>query len=395
MKLKDIRLNPDNPRVIRDEKFQKLKRSIEEFPKMMSLRPIVIDADGVVLGGNMRLRALQDLGYKEVPDEWVRRAEELTDDEKRRFVIADNVGFGEWAWDALANEWDAEDLEAWGLDLPEFIEEIKEAEDDGFEMPDEVHTDIVPGDLFEIGPHRLLCGDSTNADDVPKLLGGKKPLLMVTDPPYGVEYDPEWRKEAGINKNAAKMGKVSNDSRADWREAWSIAPASVAYVWHAGRYASIVAESLEVCDFEIRNQIIWAKDKFALSRGAYHWQHEPCWYAVRKGATANWSGDRKQSTLWQIDNMHATQGKVDDGKTKHGTQKPVECMRRPIENHTKPGDAVYEPFSGSGTTIIACELTERACYAIELNPLYVDMAVRRWQNFTGQQAINEATGKPF
>ena len=367
MKLKDIRPNPDNPRVIRDEKFQKLKRSIEEFPKMMSLRPIIIDADGVVLGGNMRLRALQDLGYKEVPDEWVRRAEELTDDEKRRFVIADNVGFGEWAWDALANEWDAEDLEAWGLDLPEFIEEIKEAEDDGFEMPDEVHTDIVPGDLFEIGPHRLLCGDSTNADDVPKLLGGKKPLLMVTDPPYGVEYDPEWRKEAGINKNAAKMGKVSNDSRADWREAWSIAPASVAYVWHAGRYASIVAESLEVCDFEIRNQIIWAKDNFALSRGAYHWQHEPCWYAVKKGAKSYWIGDRSQSTLWQINSR-------EDKGHGHGTQKPVECMARPLKNHE--GD-VYDPFLGSGTTMVSAHQLGRICYGMEIDPKYCQVIVDR------------------
>ena len=367
MKLKDIRPNPDNPRVIRDEKFQKLKRSIEEFPKMMSLRPIVIDADGVVLGGNMRLRALQDLGYKEVPDEWVRRAEELTDDEKRRFVIADNVGFGEWAWDALANEWDAEDLEAWGLDLPEFIEEIKEAEDDGFEMPDEVHTDIVPGDLFEIGPHRLLCGDSTNADDVSKLLGGKKPLLMVTDPPYGEEYDPEWRKEAGINKNAAKMGKVSNDSRADWREAWSIAPASVAYVWHAGRLASIFAESLEVCDFEIRNQIIWAKDNFALSRGAYHWQHEPCWYAVKKGAKSYWIGDRSQSTLWQINSR-------EDKGHGHGTQKPVECMARPLKNHE--GD-VYDPFLGSGTTMVSAHQLGRICYGMEIDPKYCQVIVDR------------------
>ena len=367
MKLKDIRPNPDNPRIIRDEKFQKLKRSIEEFPKMMSLRPIVIDADGVVLGGNMRLRALQDLGYKEVPDEWVRRAEELTDDEKRRFVIADNVGFGEWAWDALANEWDAEDLEAWGLDLPEFIEEIKEAEDDGFEMPDEVHTDIVPGDLFEIGPHRLLCGDSTNADDVPKLLGGKKPLLMVTDPPYGVEYDPEWRKEAGIKNTAAKMGKVSNDSRADWREAWSIAPASVAYVWHAGRYASIVAESLEVCDFEIRNQIIWAKDNFALSRGAYHWQHEPCWYAVKKGAKSYWIGDRSQSTLWQINSR-------EDKGHGHGTQKPVECMARPLKNHE--GD-VYDPFLGSGTTMVSAHQLGRICYGMEIDPKYCQVIVDR------------------
>ena len=169
---------------------------------------------------------------------------------------------------------------------------------------------------------------------------------------------------------------MANDDRADWREAWALFPGSVAYVWHAGRHTSEVQQSLEASGFDMRSQIIWAKDRFALSRGHYHWQHEPCWYAVRGTAGTNWSGDRKQSTLWNI------KSRDDDGHG-HGTQKPVECMRRPIENNSSPGQAVYEPFSGSGTTIIAAEMTGRSCYAIEIDPAYVDVALLRWQAFTG------------
>jgi len=195
MRLKDIHINPDNPRIIKDERFKKLCKSIKEFPKMMTLRPIIIDNEGMILGGNMRFKALLELGYKDVPDEWVRRAETLTEDEKRRFIIEDNLPFGEWDWDSLANNWDESELIEWGMDIPDFAFK-KEVEEDDYEIPDEIKTDIVLGDLFEIGQHRLLCGDSTSADDVNKLLGGGKPMLMVTDPPYGVNYDPDWRNKA-------------------------------------------------------------------------------------------------------------------------------------------------------------------------------------------------------
>src|ERR1043165_1268984 len=209
--------------------------------------------------------------------------------------------------------------------------------------------------------------------------GDISPHLMATDPPYGVDYDPAWRKRAGVNLNKAKLGKVANDDRADWREAWDLFPGSVAYVWHAGRHASTVQDSLTAAGFEVRSQIIWAKDRFALSRGHYHWQHEPMFYCVRNGS-AGWTGDRKQSTLWQIPSL---EGKGFD----HGTQKPVECMKRPIENNSSPGQAVYEPFSGSGTTIIACEITGRVCHAVELLPQYVDAAIQRWQQFSGETAM--------
>jgi DNA modification methylase len=173
---------------------------------------------------------------------------------------------------------------------------------------------------------------------------------------------------------------VKNDNRADWGEAWALFPGDVAYVWHGPTHSHTVAESLVANEMEIRSQIICGKSHFAIGRGHYHPHHEPCWYAVRKGATDHWHGDRKQTTLWQID-------KPQKSETGHSTQKPVECMKRPIENNSSPGQAVYEPFSGSGTTIIAAEMTGRSCHAIELNPAYVDVAVKRWQDFTGKDAV--------
>lgn len=215
---------------------------------------------------------------------------------------------------------------------------------------------------------------------------------MVTDPPYGIEYDAEWRNNAlradGTPIAGRAVGKVLNDDQADWREAWALFPGEVAYVWHAVNKSNIVADSLLACGFDIRAQVIWAKNQLVIGRGHYHPKHEPCWYAVKKGGTGHWQGDRKQTTLWEIN-------KPQKSETGHSTQKPIECMRRPIENNSQPGDAIYEPFSGSGTTIIAAEQTGRRCYAMELSPQYVDVAVRRWQQFTGKTAVLESTGHPF
>ena len=240
--------------------------------------------------------------------------------------------------------------------------------------------------------HRIICGDSTDAATVKALLGDEKPHLMVTDPPYGVEYDPEWRGKAdranGKKIGASATGKVLNDDKADWREAWALFPGDVAYVWHGERQLVSIAEQLADCGFNLRNLIVWGKSAFVIGRGNYHSQHETCWYAVKKTGKGHWAGDRKQTTLWKID-------KPQKSETGHGTQKPVECMKRPIENNSSPGQAVYEPFSGSGTTIIAAEQTGRRCFAVELSPLYVDVAVKRWQEFTGRKAKLEATGQTF
>jgi DNA modification methylase len=227
---------------------------------------------------------------------------------------------------------------------------------------------VQTGDLWLIGDHRLLCGDSTSEADVGRLLGGAVPLLMVTDPPYGVEYDAGWRAEAGVNKNKGKMGKVSNDDIADWSPAWSLFTGDAAYVYHADVMSSTVQTSLEVCKFKIRAQIIWAKDRMALSRGDYHWQHEPCWYAVRDGRTGHRTDDRKQTTLWEIPAR-------DDSGHGHSTQKPVECMARPMRNHVAP--EVYDPFLGSGTTMVAAQNLSRKCYGLEIAPGYVAVILQR------------------
>jgi DNA modification methylase len=243
------------------------------------------------------------------------------------------------------------------------------------------------------GGHKILCGDSTKAEDVARLLGDVKPHLMVTDPPYGVSYDPAWRNATNFSPNRA-TGTVANDDTANWSGAWALFPGDVAYVWHGALHATVVADNLMASGFMLRGQIIWAKQNQVFSRGDYHWKHEPCWYVVRKGKTGHWAGDRKQTTLWEIANHNPMGGNTDEKSTGHGTQKPVECMKRPIENNSSAGQSVYEPFCGSGTTIIAGEMTGRSILALEIDPAYVDVAVRRWCEFSGQKATDE-NGRAF
>jgi len=358
--------------------------------------PILIDEAGGIIAGHGRLLAAQKLGLPEVPTITARG---WTEAQKRAYVIADNklAENAEWNTELLKIELQELDgldfdLDLVGCDVGE-LDDILRDETEGLTDEDAVPkppADPVSraGDLWVLGNHRLLCGDSTVATDVERVLDGVKPLLMVTDPPYGVEYDPGWRNQTGAAKTK-RTGKVLNDDRADWREAWALFPGDVAYVWHGALHATTVAESLIASGFTIRSQIVWAKDRLVLSRGDYHWQHEPCWYAVKKTGKGHWAGDRKQTTLWQIAN------KDQDAETVHGTQKPVECMRRPILNNSSPGQAVYEPFMGSGTTLIAAETTGRVCLGIELNPAYVDVAVERWQQFTGQPATLDGTDQTF
>lgn len=244
------------------------------------------------------------------------------------------------------------------------------------------------GKLVLRSRHRVLCGDCTKPEDVARVLDGCKPLLMVTDPPYGVEYDASWRNEAMPDTNPGKSGgsrgQFTNDNRADWTDAWKQFAGDVAYVWHAGSKSPIVAESLTSTGLELRNLIVWAKHELVIGRGHYHHQHEPCWYAVRKGSTAHWIGDRCQTTLWAI-------SKPINSETGHSTQKPLECMARPIRNHDAP--EVYDPFLGSGTTLIAAESLSRRCYGIEISPAYVDVVCRRYAaKFPEQAIIRESDG---
>ncbi len=240
-----------------------------------------------------------------------------------------------------------------------------------------------PGDLWLAGKHSGYCGDSTTAADVAKALRGRKPGLMVADPPYGVLYDASWRLRAGLNTATAATGKVANDDRADWTETWKLFPGDVAYVWHGGLHAAEVARSLEAAGFVIRSQIIMAKSSLVISRGAYHWAHEPCWYSVRKGRGADWTGDRKQSTVWNIEHRKSDSGFC--------AQKPMEAMARPMRNHG--ADEVYEPFLGSGTSWLAAQSLGKACYALEIMPANCDLSVRRFASLTGQEPVLVRDGK--
>jgi DNA modification methylase len=381
---------PYNPRTMTDTARAALKRGIQTFGMV---DPIVARRrDQLVIGGHQRLHAAKELGLETVPVVYV----DVDDNQAAALNVLLNNPSAQGAWDfpllsSLLSDLDAHGFDATltGFDEAELAKLLTWTPDpengllagvDPDAVPDVPKEPITkPGDLIVLGRHRLMCGDSTRADIVDLVLDGAVPNLMVTDPPYGVEYDPNWRNEAdranGKPSGARAVGLVSNDDTAEWGGAWSLFPGNVVYCWHAGRHASTVQRSLEDAGFEMRSQIIWAKNRLIISRGHYHWQHEPCWYAFRKGATAAWIGDRSQTTLWQIE--HA---KSDTG---HGTQKPVEAMRRPIQNHE--GD-VYDPFLGSGTTLIAAEIMKRRCFGIELNPAYCDVIVTRWENATGQKA---------
>jgi DNA modification methylase len=367
----------------------KVAASLREFGWR---QPIVVDAEMVVVAGHTRLEAARSLGMDEVP---IHIATGLTPEQIKAYRLADNrVGQeAEWDEDLLRlelSELDAVDfaLDLTGFDADELIglmaDPFEEGQTDPDEVPDLPEEPVtVAGDVWLLGKHRLVCGDSTNADDVAKCLNGVEPHLMVTDPPYGVNYDADWRNHAlradGTAVGDRAVGKVENDDSADWSEAWALFPGDVAYVWHAPQQANVVADSLIACGLNIRAQIIWAKNNIVIGRGDYHPKHEPLWYAVRKNRKGHYCGGRKQSTVWEID-------KPMKSETGHSTQKPVECMKRPIENNSSIGQAVYDPFLGSGTTIIAAEMTRRMCHGLEISPEYCDVIVQRWQNFTGRKA---------
>lgn len=385
-KVSDLKGMKNNPRKLGKHDADHLQKSLEKFGQC---EPVVINADGTIIGGHQRVRTLKKIGKKEV-DVYVPNIP-LSDQEINELNIRLNRNAGEWDFDILANDWDLDELLSWGFTQEDFsidVDVIDEKEES--ESCEQMHPPKDPvtktGDLYELGGHRLLCGDSTSPDDVHKLLDGGEPILMVTDPPYGVEYAPSWRSRAGKGKRA--VGKVQNDDKVNWALAWSLFPGNVAYVWCASLYLPEVVKDLEDADFERKSLIIWAKQHFALSRGDYHWQYESCWYAVRKNQAHNWQGSRKESTLWEIGNL-AAYGKSqdEDARTPHSTQKPLQCMERPIKNNTQEGDSVYDPFTGSGTTLIAAEKLGRMAYCMEIDPAYCDVIVDRFVSYCDKNKI--------
>ena len=404
MKLKDIKPNPNNPRVLRDDKFQKLKQSITEFPKMLSLRPMVIDENNVVLGGNMRLRALQELGFTDVEEAWVKRSSDLTEDEKKRFIIADNVAFGEWDWDTLANDWDVADLEAWGLDIPQFENEAEELEasEDDYDVPEGgIETDIVIGDLFEIGEHRLLCGDSTEVDTWEKVMNGELADMVITDPPYNVDY-------VGKTKDSLKIinDSMSNDEFYIFLYDFYTALGSFTklggawYVWHADSEGHVFRQAFKDSGLLLKQCLIWVKNSMVMGRQDYHWKHEPCLYGWKEGAAHYFTSDRTKTTVIEDtvnvskltkEEMKKMLNEILSDKTKstilhcnkphrnaeHPTMKPILLFAPLIDNSSKVGEIVADGFLGSGSTMVAAQQLKRKCYGMELDPKYCQVIIDR------------------
>jgi DNA modification methylase len=347
-----IKNNPNNPRVIKDDKFKKLVQSIKDLPEMAEVRPVVVNTDMVVLGGNMRLKAMREAGWKDVPIQVV----DWEEDKQRQFIIKDNVSGGEWDWEMLANEWDTEELQEWGLDLPDFdnAKEL-EAEEDDYEMPDQVQTDIVLGDLFEIGPHRLLCGDSTDSDAVAKLMQGQKADFAIADPPYNVGYE----------YNSHKDNKTEKEYH-DFCQS---------YTNNALIYSKVIAITPGKANEKIYNQrpdykeyLIWYK-KFGLSRGSF--------YKAMVTEPILLLGDKPKNKFYSTDCMEIMTDREEGLRKLHSCPKPVKLFQSIIEPMTEIGSIVLEMFGGSGTTLVCCHQIERKARAIEIDPKYCQVIVDR------------------
>ena len=383
-----IKPNPKNPRVIKDEKYRQLMHSLRNFPEMLEKRPLICftDKDGnlTVLGGNMRLKAATELGMKELP---VILADTWTEEQKAEFLIKDNVGFGEWNWEELQTDWDVTQLAEWGLDIPQQFMVEPEATEDDYEIPDEIETDIVLGDLFEIGPHRLLCGDSTSVDDVDKLMSGKKADMIFTDPPYGVNYTGgiQFTKD-GVKKD--QRTKLANDDSeqiyADSVPIMASITDGPIYTWFADSKAGTLYNTIGEVG-EIHALIIWVKNGgYGALNANYKQKHEPCLYWKPKGGKLNFCGSTTETTIWEIDK---------DGKNKmHPTQKPVALAHKAISNHSV--GLIADIFLGSGTTMVAAHQLNRKCYGMELDPKYCQVIIDRMRKLDPSLIIKR-NGQPI
>ena len=362
----EIKANPNNPRLIKDEKFAKLVKSIKEFPEMLELRPIVVNDDMIVLGGNMRLKACKEAGLIQIP---VIKASSLTEEQQKEFIIKDNVGFGEWDWEMIANEWDSEQVTEWGLDIPDFKIEA-EAQEDDYEIPDEIQTDIVLGDLFEIGPHRLICGDSTQTDTFGILFGDQFADLVVTDPPYNVAYEGKTKEKLKISNDKQTDGDFYQFLYDFYTSLGSYTKSGGAwYVWHADSEGANFRKAMSDSGIMVKQCLVWVKNSMVMGRQDYHWQHEPCLYGWKEGAAHGWYSDRKQTTVLNFDRPQRN--------AEHPTMKPVPLIAYQIGNSSKQGDIVADGFGGSGTTMVASHQIGRKCYMVEFDPKYCQVIVDR------------------
>lgn len=448
IKLSQININARNPRKISDKQLERLVRSILIFPEMQTLRPIVIDETYTALGGNMRYRALTAIsekspaevnmmlangckGYAQkteaerqnLRDYWkawladptaiIVRADQLTEEQKREFIIKDNAAFGEWDDETLTEDFDPDELLDWGLgDLDDEPEDNDADEDDyGEEDAANAPTRCNPGDVWQLGRHRLMCGDSTKEADVAKLMGGEQAHLLLTDPPYNADYQGGTKEKMKIaNDNMDDVAFVSFLTAAFNCAIQAMRPGAAFYVWHADCKGFEFRTALKEVGLTLRETLIWVKNALVLGRQDYQWRHEPCLYGWKDGAAHYFVDDRSQSTVIEDAGVDYRKLKKDellklvlqltdvsvpntviyeDKPTKndiHPTMKPVKLMARLIKNSTKQEQLVLDLFGGSGSTLIACEQINRKCFTMEYDPKYCDAILDRWEKLTGEEA---------
>jgi len=397
-KISAIKRNPNNPRILKDDKFAKLTQSIKDFPQMLDIRPIVVNDDMIVLGGNMRLKACKEAGLSEVP---VIKVDDLTEEQQREFIIKDNVGFGEWDWDLLANEWDTDLLEDWGLEL-----DFNPVDDDNAGLTDE---DDVPevtenpvskvGDIWLLGEHRVMCGDSTNGGDVALLMNGEKADICFTSPPYNAgSLEIRGNKSTEKKYNSFEDNQTSED------------------------YFNFLYKNL-VCMMEVSNEVFYNiglvqnnkntifqiitefGDKF---KDIIYWKKNTVAPHIQKGIVNNLvefiicfgDGKRKflnpqfsQGSYWNV--IEGSNASSNDYSDIHKATFPVYLPENIIDNFSNKNSIVIDCFLGSGTTLIAAEKKNRKCYGMELDEKYCDVIVKRWQEYTGKKAIHAETGDEF
>jgi len=369
-----VKKNKDNPRIIKDDKFEKLVNSIKEFPQMLEIRPIVVNDDLMVLGGNMRLKACKEAGLDEV---FIIKANDLTEEQQKEFIVKDNVGFGEWDWEMIAEEWDEEKLEEWGLDVwhdQEEEETVLEAEEDDYEMNESMKVDVVLGDLIEIGEHRLLCGSSTDSDQVEKLMNGKKANMVFTDPPYGVSYTGGHNKKQrkGIENDELEGADLSSLFEDSINNACIFSEDNAPfYIWYAGGKSKETYLGLSKTPIEVRAVICWYKVQSG--SGAFMSQYipnyEPCIYGFKEGKSIQWFGATDEKTVWEFPK--------DKQNNFHPTQKPIDVVSRALKNSSSKGQLIYDAFAGSGSTMVAAQQLNRLCYEMELDPKYCQVIIDR------------------
>lgn len=375
LQISQIKPYPNNPRK-NDEAVESVMESIKQCGYC---QPILVDEDMVILAGHTRFKAIKRLGWQECPV--VVRAG-MTEEQKHKYRLLDNKTneIAQWDNDLLMEELEGLDFEGFDFGFDFGKDDTGDAVEDDFDCEIPVEANAKPGDIYQLGRHRLMCGDSTSAEDVAKLTGGVLMDMLLTDPPYGVDY-------VGKTKDALK---IENDAQTDEElktfltEAFMAAdavmkPGAVFYIWHADSKAGIFRMACQMTGWEVRQVLIWVKNSMVLGRQDYQWKHEPCLYGWKEGAGHLWASDRKQTTILEFD--RPTRNK------ERPTMKPIPLFDYQIKNNTKGGDTVLDLFGGSGTTIMACEQNGRIGYVMEYDPKYVDVIINRWETFTGEKAV--------